>query len=161
MEQVLLPVTLPPAEPSEVPWLRPLVRWGLRDYAVRLHRVLTPLEQQPPRTFDPTAYCRAFEASLPRWQLVGRGIGACAVESWGKAILADLRGELTERVLEERAGTPGRDGYRPSREFPGLEWRRTTEGPSARWSLDARLEYSLRNEPPLAYTVHAGECGGA
>ena len=160
LESVLEPFVFPPDPPRERPWLRPIVRWGLRDYAVRWHRALKALEEPPPRAFEPLAFCRDFEASVPRWQLVARRASSCTVEVWNRGLYRELDGELTEWVLTERIAPPASDGSWESRVLPGLRWWRETEKPNVEWRLQGGPLHPLYNEPPPAYSVRAGECAG-
>lgn len=149
---------LPGYEPFHQPLLRPLIRWGLRDAAVRYHRHLQHLDHTSPKDFDAGALCRDLAQSIPRWQLVGQLVTSCFAEVWTRALSRELHLELTERVLQERLHLVDGDYRIESTAVPGLFWLRESSPDEVVIRLEEGLSHPPANEPDLLYRLTAHDC---
>ncbi|MDY7093662.1 MAG: hypothetical protein SX243_11890 [Acidobacteriota bacterium] len=149
---------LPGYESFHQPLLRPLIRWSLRDTAVRYHRHLQRLDRIEPRDFDAGAACRDLAQSIPRWQLVGQIVTSCLAEVWTRALSRELHLELTEKVLQERLHPVDQDYRLESNAVPGLFWLRESQPDEVVIRLENGLPHPPANEPDLLYRLTPSDC---
>ena len=134
-----------------------ILRWAVWDHARRFSAMVEDLPQRDVRGFDPDAFDRECQASIPRWQYVARLLLPGFWDVWPRGAHADLEAELTALILEERerlaaGGPPRSTNRRPSR-VKGLSWiyEDITGGTALR--LDGDLRYQEAKPVPLRFTV--------
>lgn len=134
-----------------------VLRWAVWDYARRFSAMLEDLPRRDVRGFDPDAFDRECQASIPRWQYVARLLHPGFWDVWPRGARVDLEAELTALILEERerlaAGGPPRTvDRRPSR-VKGLSWIYEDIPGGTSLHLDGDLRYQEAKPVPLRFTV--------
>ena len=139
-------------------WVAGFVRWGLRDYSVRLQRMNDDLRLVDVARFDPDADTRRRIESLPRWQPIARLLWPAFGDALPRAARTELAIELTLLAREERAKpTPSTWSRRPSA-VEGLQWLRRSSQGVVTIEIDHDLTFKSPKDLPLLAVVHPDRC---
>ena len=104
--------------------------------------------------------CVAFDATIPRWQIVGRAVSSCTFEALPKVLWREVDAELTTLVLAERRHPGAVAGATRSRVVPELTWWRDEGEGAVTLRLDEEPAPRGEREPEPVFTVVARECPG-
>lgn len=137
----------------------PYVRLSLANASEALLEAFEHMSAQPRCDFDTDAYSKEFEASIPRWNILGRIATPSVVRGFSSMRHTDLDTELAAMVLAARATrrTTGRwpSGPVPSRVCDGIAWQQAAaddasltiatnakpfRADDSKWSWSIRLE---------------------
>lgn len=129
----------------------PLMRFWLFDAAGRTLDLVDALERQEPCSGPYDAVSKQVEESIPRWSLLARIAMPNLSDGWMRAERYALDAELTQKVLQLKAGRGGDGAWPP---VPaGFE---ACFCPKAKWVAsvqDGALTVSLENGPTFSETA--------
>jgi hypothetical protein len=109
----------------------PFVRVNLADFSEEARRAIAIVDRQTRCDLDVEGFSLQVEKSTPRWRVITRSALPPLLKSWLPMREADLRRELTGRVLEARAERAA-TGHWPAGETSsevceGLDWIYTVD----------------------------------
>ena len=136
---------------------KPLLRWGIWDYSRRFAAAIEEMRRQDVRSFDPEAFVREWERSVPRWQFVARLLFPNFMDAWPRSAHKELETELTTLVFEERERLAARRlrpaiDRRPSR-VKGLSWIYEETPQTLTIHLDGELKSPETKLVPLRFIL--------